>query len=232
MTDQPEGCCFDDWARGDAERARKGPVRKISTDLVDSLERAGLAGRTILDLGCGAGGVTVESVLRGAARGTGIDLSPVGIDEGRALAAARGLGDRITFLAGDASTVPLEPHDVVVLNRVFCCYPHPDRLLGNSLSAARSVYAFTLPPSTGVRGVLARIVIRFENLGYRLRSAKYKGFRTYVHDVGRIEDAVRSAGFHPIERRSRLAWELRVYGRHPRPDQASAAGESGTQARG
>ncbi len=109
--------------------------------------------------------------------------------------------------------MPLQAHDVVVLNRVFCCYPHVDRLLANSLPLARSVYAYTVPPSAGLRGLLARSWVRLDNVRFRLRPAKYGGFRTYVHDIDAIDREVRRAGFAPIEGRRRVSWDLRVYAR-------------------
>ncbi len=99
-----------------------------------------------------------------------------------------------------------------MLNRVFCCYPDIDALLENSLAAARSVYAFTTPPSTGFAGALARLLTRLSNVVYRLRDRTYRGFRVFVHDVARIDARVRSAGFSPVvSARRRLAWHLAVY---------------------
>jgi magnesium-protoporphyrin O-methyltransferase len=120
--------------------------------------------------------------------------------------------DRAAFVIGDGAKVDLPASDVVVLNRVFCCYPDIENLLGRSLAAARHVYAFTAPPSTGILGLLARIQGRVSNVYYRLRDAKFHGFRVFVHDLDRVDAAVRAAGFtrQRWERR-RLAWQLAVY---------------------
>lgn len=204
-----ERCCFGEWAAADARRARSGKrVRGISRDLVEALDRVGLKDRTVLDLGCGAGGVAIESVARGAARATGIDLSDVAVREARALSADSGTSDRTSFHIGDASVASLERHDVVLLNRVFCCYPSVDGLLDNSIPAAGSLYAFTVPPSSGWRGVVARALVLTENAWCRVRGSR---FRAFVHDVRRIEDALRSTGFRQAVSKRRLAWDLRVY---------------------
>src|SRR5581483_4319164 len=89
--------------------------------------------------------------------------------KGDRMAERRGVSDRTTFRVGDGARAELPPADVVVLNRVFCCYPDIDALLENSLAAARSVYAFTTPPSTGFAGALARLLTRLSNVVYRLR---------------------------------------------------------------
>ena len=49
--------------------------------------------------------------------------------------------------------VALPMSDVVVLNRVVCCYPSADALLANTLGAARNVFAFTAPVDRGLMGL-------------------------------------------------------------------------------
>jgi magnesium-protoporphyrin O-methyltransferase len=210
-----EPCCFDDWTEHWSAKARKKPlVAAISTHLLDAIEEAGLDDRTVLDLGCGVGDLAIEAVRRGAAGARGYDLSATSIAAARALAAERGVGDRTTFEVGDGSRVELAPADVVVLNRVFCCYPDVDALLERSLAAAGSVYAFTIPRSTGFAGRIARLQSRLGNAWYRLRSAKFHGFRVFVHDIGPIDARVRAAGFRPVRREHRrVAWDLAVYAR-------------------
>jgi magnesium-protoporphyrin O-methyltransferase len=215
--DEPAGepCCFDDWTDHWSSQARKKAlVAAISRHLLDAVEEAGLGDRTVLDLGCGVGDLAIEAVRRGAASARGYDLSATSIEAARALATERGVGDRTTFEVGDGARVDLAPADVVVLNRVFCCYPDVDALLERSLAAAGSVYAFTIPRSTGFAGRIARLQSRLGNAWYRLRSAKFHGFRVFVHDIGPIDARVRAAGFRPVRREHRrVAWDLAVYAR-------------------
>lgn len=213
MSNEPESCCFDDWTSFYAKRARKGRMGGPSRDLIDALGEVGLRDRTVLDVGCNAGGLVLEILERGARGGTGIDLSAVAIDAARRLAAERGLGDRATFEVADGATAALAPHDVVVLDKVFCCFPDVDALLGNSLGAATSVYAFSVPPSTGLRGAISRARLAVENRWYRLRRRKFGDFQAYVHDVPAIEARVRAAGFERRFARRRLSWDLAVYAR-------------------
>lgn len=213
MDEEQNGCCFDDWADHWSKKAKKKrTVAGVTAPLLAALEEAGIRGRSVLDVGCGIGDLAIEAVTRGATRAFGVELSAKAVEEARHLAVDRRVADRTSFDVGDGSKVPLPQADVVVLNRVFCCYPDVDALLENSLSAARSVYAFTTPPSTGLRGALVRSQTRFANLWYRLRDRKFQGFRVFVHDVGRIDARVRAAGFHPIRsERRRVVWHMAVY---------------------
>jgi magnesium-protoporphyrin O-methyltransferase len=211
---EPEGCCFDEWAVANARRARrKGVGAAITRDLLDALGPE-LRGRTVLDLGCGTGDLALAAIALGATHATGYDLGAIAIREAEALAAERHLEDRSRFVVGDGARVPLERQDVVVLNRVLCCYPEVDALLENSLPAADHVFAFTAPPSRGAIGLLARLETSIGNVWYRLRDAKFRGFRVYVHDLDAVDRRIRAAGFRPVVRaRRRVRWHLAVYER-------------------
>lgn len=213
MDHEPERCCFDDWADFYARRARRRRLGGVSRDLIRGLEDGGLRGRTILDVGCGAGGLVLEALERGATSATGFDLSPASIEQARRISSERGLGERARFAVADGSDAPLDAHDVVVLDKVFCCFADADRLLANTLPAARSVYAFTVPPSAGLRGAARRTLATVENAWYALRPRRYGGFRSHVHDVGALDAGIRDAGFRPAFARRRLWWDVRVYAR-------------------
>jgi SAM-dependent methyltransferase len=212
---EPERCCFDDWAVGNAKRARRKEISAgVTRDLVEALGPSRLEGRTVLDLGCGTGDLALAALARGATRATGVDLGAGAIEEARALARERLVEDRSTFQVGDAAKVPLDRHDVVMLNRVLCCYPEVDALLDNSLSAASHVYAFTAPPSAGLAGTFARAETRLANTWFRIRDKKFRGFRVHVHDLEAVDRRIREAGFHRIVAgRRRLVWHLAIYER-------------------
>jgi SAM-dependent methyltransferase len=213
--DDDEHCCFDDWVDHWSEEARRRPTAaKVTAPLLDALEEAGLRDRSVLDLGCGIGDLAIEAVRRGASTARGYDLSEKAIGEARRLADERGAGDRTAFEVGDAAKVDLPIADVVVLNRVFCCYPDVNVLLERSLTAAGSVFGFTVPRSRGLVGLFGRVQTAMANLWFRLRRKKYVGFRTYIHDVDRIDARVRAAGFSPVRREHRrIVWDVAVYAR-------------------
>ena len=121
----------------------------MTASLLDAITEAGVTDRTVLDVGCGIGDLAIEVVTRGAASGTGYDLSAKAIEEARKLAAARGVGDRMRFEVGDGAKLELPAADIVVINRVVCCYPDTENLLEHTLGAAGSVFAMTAPVSNG-----------------------------------------------------------------------------------
>jgi len=157
-------------------------------------------------------------VTRGAARAAGLDLSSVAIREATRLANEAGLAERVRFDVGDAAQVELVASDVVVLDKVICCYPEVDSLLENTIRATGSTYAFAVPYSSGIRGLLARMAISLENAFRRIRR---QAFRAYVHDVKRIESILARAGFEPVASTRRTMWYVAVHERATTNPQSS-----------
>jgi SAM-dependent methyltransferase len=214
QNERPPACCFDGWASHNAARARKrGTAADITRFLLAALERQGLEGRTVLDLGCGTGDLALAALARGAASADGVDLGHGAIEEALSLAEERGLADRAAFTVGNGAVEPLSRHDVVALNRVLCCYPSVDQLLANSLGAAGDVFAYTAPIHTGLVGRFNRISIGIGNVWYRLRDRKFRGYRAFVHDLHTVDRTIAEAGFRKAQGAHRRVWQLAVFTR-------------------
>ena len=170
-------------------------------------------GRTVLELGCGRGSLLLQLVQAGAARATGVDLSPASIDAARDRFEQAQLPERAHLSVDDAARVPLEPHDWVILDRVMCCYPDVEGLLANTLPAARQIYAFTVPTSRGWRGIVARLDSRLEHAWNSLRGRPCPG---YVHDLDLIEERLTAAGFRLRHRDRQRLWHIAIYERSSR----------------
>ncbi|HWC32082.1 MAG TPA: class I SAM-dependent methyltransferase [Actinomycetota bacterium] len=202
---EAEACC----RHGDDEPVG---VSGVSSVLLEYVERTGIEGRTLLDLGCGTGGFVIEALRRGAASGLGVDVSSVSIEAASRLARFAGLGERAGFRIGDASAVHLERHDVVVLNKSICCYPKAEALVENAVRAASHVCAFSVPVSRGVRGLVARTTVRLENAW---RAIRRDPFRAYVHPTDAIEAKLRAARLERVASVRWWTWYVGVFVREP-----------------
>jgi magnesium-protoporphyrin O-methyltransferase len=185
----------------------------VSERLRDALLSLDPVDRTVLELGCGRGGLLLALAQAGLAGATGLDLSAASIDAARNRFEQAQLSDRVRLSVGDAARVSLEPHDWVILDRVMCCYPDIERLLANTLPAARQIYAFTVPSSRGWRGVIARLDAWVENAWNSIRGRPCPG---YVHDLDLIEEKLTAAGFRLRHRDRQRMWHVAVYERSAR----------------
>jgi SAM-dependent methyltransferase len=199
-------CC----AGGDVASGPVPSTDELDEALLAALAEAGAVEGTVLELGSGDGTFSRELVRRGAAAVTGLDLSPLSVEHATAAASEVGLTDRVRYEVGDASAAALVPHDTVVSEKVFCCFPRPDGLLANSLPAARSIYALVLPESRGLMGIATRLMIAVENTWRRVMREQ---FRAYIHDVPKIERTIRAAGFRQVISRRHGTWLVLVFRR-------------------
>lgn len=78
------------------------------------LDGADLAGKTILDFGCGSGILAIAALKLGAARAVAVDHDPQALDATRDNAAANGVADRVEIYLPDAA--PDATYDVVLAN--------------------------------------------------------------------------------------------------------------------
>jgi magnesium-protoporphyrin O-methyltransferase len=190
-----------------AERDARRYVRRGLGDTARGLvELAGdVTGATVLDVGGGVGAVELELLAAGAERATNVELSGGYEEAARRLLAERGLRERVDRRVGDFVNEPVDPHDVVVLHRVVCCYPDADGLVGAAAGRTRRRLLVTYPQERPWVRAGARVV----NLGLRLCGSS---FRTYVHPVSRMAAAAAAEGLALGERRRQgLVWESAAF---------------------
>ena len=160
-------------------------------------------GAAVLDIGCGIGAVGTTLLKKGAGSSTFVDISAAYLQVARQVAAQAEVEDRSTFYQDDfaASARPYAPADVVVLDRVVCCYPDAATLLRRAARCSRETLVFSYPkPSWMVR--LFRQLCAF---GMQLFGCEY---RFFLHDPAQLLQAATSAGHTPVVTRSSGVWQV------------------------
>jgi len=159
-----------------ASRYRKHGLDKTARTIVELLEQSGVVGATVLEIGGGAGEIQLELLKRGAASATNLELSPAYEPEAAALTAEAGFTGRVQRRLVDIATDPaaVQSADIVVLNRVVCCYPDYATLLGAAADHARQQLVFSHPP----RNPVSRAVVATQNLLLRIAG---RDFRVFTH---------------------------------------------------
>jgi 2-polyprenyl-3-methyl-5-hydroxy-6-metoxy-1,4-benzoquinol methylase len=193
----------DKVARRDAGRYRKkgltGPARRI----VDHLRGRGIAGTTVLEVGAGVGSLSLELVKAGAASAAEIELSPAYEPYALELARDAGLEDRIERRTLDFAEAADEvaPAGVVVLNKVVCCYPDYERLVGAAAERAGQSLVLTFPRDAW----WTRFGVAAANFVERLRR---QSFRAYVHPPEAVLAVAEARGLRRIAEHTGLIWRF------------------------
>ena len=186
-------CCFDQESKETLKDYRKNGLGHTSSAIANSLARRGLAGSTVLELGCGFGALTLELVRRGATSAVGVDLSPKMIELARSLAKEAGLSESLSFVLGDAAVANLTKSDVVVLDTVLCCYPDVSSLVDNSSAAAGRFYAFSVPDDHRLATRFFKVFLPLQGLIYRRDK-----FRFFIHPTRQIRRRLVEKGFRLV----------------------------------
>jgi 16S rRNA G966 N2-methylase RsmD len=186
-----------------AESYRKNGIDKTARRMLAFLEKHGIAGASVLEIGGGVGELQIELLKRGAASTLNLELS-VGYDgEATRLLREAGFEGRVARRLHDLAAEPdgVEAADVVILHRVVCCYPYYQRLLGAAADHARRLLVFSYPP----RNVVSRLLLGSENLLLRLRR---KEFRAFVHPPARMLAVVEDRGLRQTYAHEPLVWQI------------------------
>jgi SAM-dependent methyltransferase len=176
--------------------------------LIDGLRAAGIGGASLLDIGGGVGAIHHTLLDAGATTAFHVDVSGDYIKAARDEAIERGHTNRVLFLHGDfvdrASGIPVA--DVVTLDRVICCYPDMEALVGHAADKSRRLFGAVYPPDAW----WMRLSVRAINVLMRLRRS---AFRSYAHSPAAIEAVLQRHGFERIERKRTFVWEIVIFAR-------------------
>lgn len=147
-----------------------------------------LAGKSVLDIGCGSGRYAVEFAKRGAARVLGVDYAKGMLALAGEYAKAEGVADRCEFRDGDFTTVTMdEMFDVVIAIGVFDYQSNPREFMARMRDRTR-------PGGTVIASFPGRNLIRMP----------LRKFRYWLDDCPVLfyrEEEVRAlgAGFSKVE---------------------------------
>jgi len=203
------GRYFSRFARRYRRRLQKQGFEPTQRSLLEGIERAGFQNATLLEIGSGVGALHQHLLKQGAASAVGVDLAPKMIEEAKALARENGLADRARYRVADfvEEAQTFDRADIVILDKVICCYPDAKRIVETSAAKARRAYAFTIPRNRW----FTRLSVATMALIFRLFRSD---FRPYVHDPRQIDAWLTAAGFTKQYENQTLVWLTWVHARN------------------
>ncbi|EQD51639.1 Ubiquinone biosynthesis O-methyltransferase [mine drainage metagenome] len=190
----------EDWWDPDGSYATLHHINPVRLSFMK--KRVDLAGRHILDIGCG-GGILTEALAQAGAEVTGIDTSPEAIRIAEAHARKQGLG--IHYQVGEASDLlqkRRQSFDIVTCFELVEHVPDPRTIIQNAAELTRlggTVLVSTI--NRTLRAWLFAIVAAEHVLQLTPRGLhRYDRFRTPEE----IEDWAKAAGLRLCDRRGLL----------------------------
>jgi len=195
-------------ARGSLERYRKEGPDRTTRLLVDSLVQNGRADGALLDIGGGIGALSIELLGAGIQRSTLVDASPSYLAAAREEVARRGLEERLEILHADFTRAAevLPPTDVVVMNRVVCCFPDLDLLLNLALEHTRKYLALSYPRERWYTKAAITALNAYQVI-------TRNPFRVFVHPEARMRAIFAQNSFRQVSQTGTLEWSVEVWER-------------------
>ncbi len=189
------------------DRFRRRGLDDRAADIVAFLSDR-VDGMTVLEVGGGVGDVQVALLEAGATAAVNVELSDAWEEAAAELARETGTTDRVSRRLGDFVAIAdeVEGADVVVLNRVVCCYPDMARMLDAAAARTRRFLAVVVPRERW--WIRAAVTV-----GNRFLGLRGCGFRAFVHPVADMERIAADHGLSPIHRSRDLVWQATVFER-------------------
>ena len=191
-------------------RYRENGPDKTTRMLTEAIEGEGkgVDGLSLLDIGGGVGAVQHELLVAGVQDVTSVEASTAYITAARAEAQRRGYAGQVAYHHGNFIDLAAEiaPADIVTLDRVICCYPDMEKLVGLSAARARKLYGLVYPRDAW----WVKLGLAVGNIFFRLRKNPY---RTYVHATQAVDALLSRNGFKRRFHRQTLIWQVVIYTR-------------------
>ena len=164
-------------------------MRKNSRPLVDMLSQLPLKDQTLLDIGAGIGTITFELFKKGIRQASYNDISQAYIDTFLKEASNQNLKEKVQWTKGNFVEVAssISSADLVVLDKVICCFPDFAQLVHRSVEKTNRWYAYSIPKNAWW--------VKWGH-AYKEWTKRKKGdfFPTFVHSTKEIEHLIETQG--------------------------------------
>ena len=190
-------------AHSDANRYRRKGLDATSRRIFDFVKSQGVEGRTVLEVGGGIGAIQIELLKAGAARTVSVELTPTYEEDANALLQESGLADRAERKIMDFAMAgaDVDGADIVIMNRVICCYPDMPRLAGQASDHARQLLVMSFPR----RAWWMRIGLGLGNLMLRVTRRE---FQIFLHPPKRILATSEQHGLRTVFDETGVFWTV------------------------
>jgi magnesium-protoporphyrin O-methyltransferase len=190
-------------ARAEAKRYRRKGLDSTSRRIVDFLKTQGVEGKTVLEVGGGIGAIQIELLKAGAARALSVELTPTYEEAAAGLLREAELSDRVERRVMDFAEAAdqVDGADIVIMNRVICCYPDMPRLAGAAADHARQLLVMSFPRKTWWMYVGLKVS------NFLLWTTR-REFHIFLHPPKKIIATSEQHGLEPVLDQQGLVWNV------------------------
>jgi magnesium-protoporphyrin O-methyltransferase len=190
-------------ARGQARNYRRSGLDAGSRRIVALLKERGVEGLTLLEVGGGIGAIQIELLKAGLTRAVSVELTPTYEESAAELLREAGFEDRVERRVMDFVNAgsDIEAADIVVMNRVICCYPDLPRLAGAAADHARGLLVMSFPKERW----WTRVMVWMANAGMGLMRRE---FRIFLHPMAQILATGEKHGLKLSVDRPGVFWQI------------------------
>lgn len=190
-------------ARGEANRYRRKGLDSTSRRIFDFIKSQGIENRTVLEVGGGIGAIQLELLKAGATRATSIELTPTYEAVAEGLLKESGLAGRVERKVMDfaAAADQVDAADVVIMNRVLCCYHDMPKLAGAASDRTRQLLVMSFPRETW----WMRLGLKAGNSALRLTRRE---FQIFLHSPKAILATSEGRGLRTVFDQTGAFWTV------------------------
>lgn len=188
------------YVRREAQTFRKRGLDKRQQAFL----KQNLKGKSILDIGGGIGALSLTALQQGASRAQLIEISSDYLKTANTLSKAMGFQEQLTLQQGDFMLLSAEVSNIVVLDRVVCCYPDATGLLAKAALHSREYLIYTEPTHNWFSWFAKTLI----NTSMWLVRNPYRFFR---HSSEELEKAATGCGHELVQKTQFGFWQLNVF---------------------
>lgn len=196
-------------AEEDALDYRENGLNSRGEKMLAYLDLAGVGLNSALDIGCGSGALHHELLLRNLVKKViAMDASEAFLAAAASNAKEMSLSERVEYQLEDfaLSTEKTAPANLVLMDRVLCCYPDVEGLLKPAIDKSQQYLVISYPRDA----FWVRLYYRWRALVKALRRS---AFRLYYHEPQRIRQLVIAGGMQLVDEAKEDFWQIDIYKR-------------------
>jgi magnesium-protoporphyrin O-methyltransferase len=180
-----------------------GPIKPVNLDKIDrsvklhieKIEEANA--KSVLDLGCGSGGILLALQNAGIEEIHGIDASPEAIEMVKKRFEKFGTLEKTSFSVGDIIQFDPPVVDAVSSHAVLCCFPNAIGIINKATQKSPKMVIVTFPKDN----FLVKSIMFFANIGLWIMgrfSKANRGLKSYVHSTEGVHATFEENGYELV----------------------------------